>query len=467
MTELWQDPWFTWTLGVAIGLPVLLVLFTEMQNSLARRGSAFVRPVTLIRNYILPLGALLVLLVKGSEVSIEATPVRIVATILGFIVVVLLLSSLSITLFHGAPEGSWRERIPTIFLDVARFALIAVGLAMILSYIWDTNIGGLFTALGVTSIVLGLALQNSLGQVISGLFLLFEQPFQLGDWLDLPSVRGRVVEVNWRATHIDTSSGVQIMPNSMLATSTFTNLSRPAGSHTIEVTTSFGVDDPPDTVCAMLTRAASTLPYLQLGGRPISFTAGGGGFCTAIPLRSPADDASTRAQFLRWIWYASRRENLHLDSADDNFSTPERIESALRIVAPALRLGESDQEQLSGRVRVVRYGGDETIQFAGQVPARMTFVLKGRVRLSITSDDGTVRQVRTLNEGDFLGQTTLTREPAITTASAVGEVTALEIDRKHVAELVVHKPELLQDIGRVIDERRDEARGAVAAIDHG
>ncbi len=75
----------------------------------------------------LPLGALLILLVKGTQVSAEATPVRMVATVFGFVVLVLLLSGLNATLFQGAPEGSWRKRIPSIFLDVARFALIAVG----------------------------------------------------------------------------------------------------------------------------------------------------------------------------------------------------------------------------------------------------------------------------------------------------------------------------------------------------
>jgi small-conductance mechanosensitive channel len=67
------------------------------------------------------------------------------------------------------------------------------------------------------------------GQIISGLLVLFEQPFQLGDWVDTESVTGRVVEVNWRATHIDTGSGLQIIPNSVLAVASFSNLSRPPG----------------------------------------------------------------------------------------------------------------------------------------------------------------------------------------------------------------------------------------------
>ncbi len=79
----------------------------------------------------------------------DATPVRIVATVFGFVVLILLLSGFNATLFQGAPEGSWRKRIPSIFLDVARFVLIAVGLALIFSYIWGANVGGLFTALGI------------------------------------------------------------------------------------------------------------------------------------------------------------------------------------------------------------------------------------------------------------------------------------------------------------------------------
>lgn len=263
MTSVLGAPWFYWAVGVAVGFPTCLVLLTELQNALRRRGSSFARPVHLVRNYILPLGALLILLVGAMQISGEATTVRVVATVFGFVVLVLLLSGTNATLFQGAPEGTWRKRIPSIFLDVARFALIAVGIGLILAYIWGAHIGGLFTALGVSSIVLGLTLQNSVGQIISGLLVLFEQPFQLGDWIETPTARGRVVEVNWRATHIDTGSGLLIMPNSVLAAASFTNFSRPPGTHSLAVTTVFAVDDAPDDVCGMLNRVAGTLPQLR------------------------------------------------------------------------------------------------------------------------------------------------------------------------------------------------------------
>jgi small-conductance mechanosensitive channel len=457
-------PWFYWALGVAVGLPIGLVILTELHNALARRRNPLARPVSLLRNYILPLAALLALLVKATQVSAQATSVRIVATVFGFVVLILLLSGLNATLFQGAPEGTWRRRIPSIFLDVARFVLIAVGLALIFSYIWGANVGGLFTALGISSIVLGLALQNSVGQIISGLLLLFEQPFQLGDWLDTPSARGRVVEVNWRATHIDTGSGLQIMPNSVLAGASFTNLSRPPGAHSISVVTVFSLNDPPDDVCALLTRVASTLPHLRDDAVPRTVPAGGSEYKTLIQLRSPADDSAARSTFLRWIWYAARRSGLHLDEADDDFATPDRVEKALCIVAPTLRLSPPDQQELLPHTRITRYGTEETIQFAGQIPKRMTFVVNGRVRLIVTAEDGSIIPVRTLEEGDFLGQTALTREPVSAGAYALEEVTVLQIEREYIEELVARKPLLLQDIGKAIEERRANVRRALASV---
>ena len=154
-----------------------LVILTEAHTALVRRGSALARPVNLLRNYVLPSGALLILLTQASEISAEATPVRIIATVFGFVVLLVLLAAVNAALFTNAERGTWRQRIPSIFIDIVRLVIIIAGLAVLFSFVWGADVAGLFTALGVTSIVLGLALQNAVGSVISGLLLLFEQPF--------------------------------------------------------------------------------------------------------------------------------------------------------------------------------------------------------------------------------------------------------------------------------------------------
>jgi small-conductance mechanosensitive channel len=447
--------WFYWAVGLTVGLPLTLIGLTELHHALERRQSLLARPVNLLRNYLVPLAALLMLLIEVAQVPARLDSVRVLATVFGFLVLVLVLSGLNATLFEGAPQGSWRARVPTIFRDVLRLLLIAVGLALIFSYVWGVRVGGLFTALGVGSVVIGLMLQNSVGQIVSGLFMLFEQPFRIGDWLDTPTARGRIVEANWRAVHIETDNGLQITPNSVLAATSFTNLSRPPGAHQLAITTTFSADDPPDQVRRLLSRIASTLPQCKADTTPTAVVVGSGEYRVSIGLKSPADDGAARATFMRWIWYAARREGLHLDGAGDEFSTPARVQMAMRtVVAPALRLSLTDQQSLIPHAKIVRYGTDEVVQFAGEVPTAMSFLIRGCVRLTTTAEDGAVLPVSVLEAGSFLGLTTLTRQPNPTTAYALEEVTALQIDREHIEDLVMRSPLLLQELGRIIEDRR-------------
>jgi small-conductance mechanosensitive channel len=211
---------------VIVGLPIALMVLHELHSTLARRNSAYAKPVGLLRNWILPAGALYLLFRQLEAADADPTWSKVAASLFGFLVMLLLLSGVNAALFGEARSGSWRQRLPGIFVDLGRLILIVLGIGLLLSWVWGANIGGLVTAVGVTSIVIGLAVQSAVGPVISGLLLLFEQPFRIGDWLDTKFGKGRVAEVNWRAVHIDTENGLQVIPNAALAEDSFVNLSR-------------------------------------------------------------------------------------------------------------------------------------------------------------------------------------------------------------------------------------------------
>lgn len=211
----------------------------------------------------------------------------------------------------------------------------------------------------------------------------------------------------------------------------------------------------------MLTRAASALPHLKPGVMPTTVAIGGAQYLTTVVLKSPAEEGVTQATFRRWVWYAARREELHLDEADDEFSTTDRVKTALQTVAADLRLSLSEQQLLVPYARVVRYGADEIMQYAGAVPTGMAFLIAGSVRLTVAPVDGSAVSVATLEEGAFLGVTALTRQPNPTGAVALEEVTALEIDREHLEQVVMNKPMLLQELGRLIDERQNKAERVI------
>jgi small-conductance mechanosensitive channel len=455
VNDLLQSSWFYWSIGIAVGFPLILIALTEWQHSLRRRQSALIGPVSLLRNYLVPLGALLLAMIGATQIPAHATPVRIVGTLVAVGVLILLLSGIKNSVFASAPEGSWRHRVPAIFLDVIRFGLIAVGAGLIFAYIWGANVGGLFTALGIGSIVIGLTLQNSVGQIISGLLMLFEQPFRIGDWIETDKVSGRVVEVNWRAVHLETSKGIQVTPNSVLAGQSFANLSRPADQHAIRVVNIFAVEDRPDRVCEMLTRIAAQLPQCHPDLTPSAAPIGDLKYRTKIPLTSPSDDGDAEALFRRWIWYAARRDGLHLDEADDVFTDEDSVMEAIRtVVAPTLGLNIEQQSEMAKRASIERYGSGELILGTGIVPEAMSFVLSGTVLLTVDTGDGSRAEAAALDEGAYIGQSTLVRHPTAGSYVALDEVTLVRVEREAIEKLVQRNPLLLQEFGRSIEERR-------------
>ncbi len=455
--DAFRDGWGWWVIALAVGVPVLLVVLTELINGLRRRNNALAGPLRLLRNGVIPVGALFALLAFAIQSPAEQVWTRVVATVFGFLVILLLLSSFNVALFAHAAEDSWRKRIPTIFVEIARLVLVALGLALLFSWVWDADVGGLFTALGVGSIVIGLALQNAVGGVISGLLLLFEQPFKIGDFLDAAGVRGRVVEVNWRAVHIETGDGIRVVPNASLAGAEFTNLSVPSTEHTDTITVTFAAADPPDRVRAVLLRTAERLPALAPGERPGVSVLGGGSYAVAMPLPTVTAVAATRSLFLGTLWYAARREGLHLDG-DAGWGTPlPDGADALRRLAPALRLDDEQVAAFADAVVVQRFGDGEVTQPSGVVPDAMSVLLDGAGYLSLPAPAGETRSVLELGPGDLLSPTVLTREPAALVGVSVGESTVVRIPVDTVREMVRQRPDLARDVGAEIDRRRDAA----------
>ena len=317
-------------------------------------------------------------------------------------------------------------------------------------------------ALGVGSIVIGLALQNAVGGVISGLLLLFEQPFRIGDWLTVGDVKGRVVEVNWCAVHIDTGTGLQILPNSSLSGASFTNLSRPEGTFHASTGVTFTTDDPPHEVIALLIEVADSLPMRVPNERATARYNGAGEYSVSLPVNGPSRGGAALSLYLAWLWYAARRRGLALDGdSTDPIAEPGRLAAALNVVGPTLQLNEQDRELILAEAHLERYGSGEIILGTGVVPQSVLFVVEGTVRVSVEAKDARI-DFATVEPGDYVGQTALTREPTLTTSTAADVVTVLVVPLAALDELVRTRPRLAREIGQSIELKRRSAAEALA-----
>lgn len=95
----------------------------------------------------------------------------------------------------------------------------------------------------------------------------------------------------------------------------------------------------------------------------------------------------------------------------------------------------------------------------------MTFIVSGRVQITADASDGTEVPLCVLDEGSFLGQRLLTRQPVIGWAYADDEVTVVQVGRERIEEVVYQNPILLQELGRTIEERRTGILRMLAATD--
>ncbi|MCU1406304.1 MAG: hypothetical protein JWQ43_2607 [Glaciihabitans sp.] len=466
MSEPWLESWFWPAVAIVIGLPIVLIIVSEFASALDRARNPAAKVVRLFRTVVLPLGALLLLVSQVDDLSLEVNTTRIVATVFGFVLILFLLNSVNIALFATASRGSWRARLPSIFVDIARLILIVVSLGVLFAAVWGADVGGLFTALGVSSIVIGLALQNAAGSVVSGLLLLFEQPFQLGDWLETSGSRGRVVEVNWRAVHIDTGNGIQIVPTATLAGSSFVNLSRVRGSFHATTVLTFSTDDAPHHVIDTVRRAADTLPTLAPGERARVVYAGGGKYDVAIPIARPGDESETIALMLTRLWYSSRREGIHLDNdLTDDYRTPERLAAAVNFAIPILHLTKNIADELLNDAVLERYGRGEAMQYLGEIPSGLRIIVSGVAVLSTPSNNaGASGEIpfAQISNGDVFGLSAYTREGADSSCAAISDVTVLVLPVEILDRLIRMNPALARDIGESSDNRLVQAKSAIA-----
>ena len=137
---------------------------------------------------------------------------------------------------------SRRPREAKLVQDLLAAVIYLTVAFAIVGNVFDFPLKGLLATSGVMAIVIGLALQSSLGDVFSGIVLNIERPYGVGDWIIIDdAVQGRVIETNWRATHIlNRNQDVAVVPNSVIAKSRVVNCSTPTKNHASSIRVKLG-----------------------------------------------------------------------------------------------------------------------------------------------------------------------------------------------------------------------------------
>lgn len=133
------------------------------------------------------------------------------------------------------------------------FLIAAVAAA---GYVLQLPVQGLLATSGAMAIIVGLALQSTLSDVFSGIVLNTTKPYQVDDWISIDGTEGRVVDIDWRATRLQTSQGsLAVVPNSLAAKARIINFSRPSDVHGLSISLEVSPHVRPNVVVEALERA--------------------------------------------------------------------------------------------------------------------------------------------------------------------------------------------------------------------
>lgn len=432
-----------------------------------------------------PLGALLGF---GTLVGFDAwLPQGVLGRdFLRFAALFLLLASIGrsgfLLLVNGVWVRRWSRPLPKILRDVIQ-ALVYAAVGLLVLRAAGVEPGSLLTTSALLTAVIGLSLQDTLGNLFAGLAIQAQRPFEVGDWIrfdDKLDQVGRVIEINWRATTVLTFAQVEItVPNAVAAKANIHNYSRPNALVRREVCVHAPYSLSPAQVRGWLLEALQHTPYVLEIPNPMvvtnDFDERGVQYAVRYFIDRFDRHEMIEGEVRERLWYAIHRQGM-------NIPVPHRViemvkegtggvraqslESRLQLLSRLEFLRDLPPDELrllASRCRRQTYAREEYIVRQGDESSQMYIVEQGRVRIETrVADEPQV--VSVLQPGEFFGEMSLlTGEKRAADVVAAQETEVIVVDRETLAPIIERNSELAERISQVLAERQRRLREVLGA----
>jgi small-conductance mechanosensitive channel len=398
--------------------------------------------------------------------SVEAvTLVKLVIALLLALVGVRILNAL----VFGAARRVGEYRAPALARNI--FSIVVYIAAFVFIFKWffpAVELTPLFATSTIFGLILGLALQDTLGNLFSGISLQADKPFQTGDVVTLGPMTGVVESVTWRGVRLRTfTNRIVFISNSSIAKESIEVAPRNNLNARIVFFNTLYTDSPAKTIHAVR-EAIREAENVSRARRPVvrirDLAPDGIDWEVKYWLEDYAKHNDTDALVRQLIWYAFRRagisfafptRTLHIERPPKEAGQrQDRLVERLAAVDLFAPLSADETARLAQDAQSHVYAAGETVIRTGDAGASMFVLHRGRVRVQI-NDNGTPRTVATLNEGDFFGEMALlTGEPRTANVVAAEETEVLEIGHDALKHIFDDNPDLIEALGELVTERR-------------
>lgn len=471
-TSNWNEAWFIWAIALGFGFPLLTIVLEELIQQLRRRQNAFAPILQLVKNFVLPTFILLIFVRDVFRLNQQGSLSKILETLF-------LLSTLNIVLslinvwFEQAGTASWQSRIPKLLINFCRFLSFLIGGLLILSKVWSLNLAGLVIALGVASLVIGLALKDPLSSILTGILLQFERPFAIGDWLKVGEVEGQVTQMNWRSVRLlTTDRKAIIVPYQVIGQAVVCNHTGADHYASTTIKLSFSYDNPPNLVKRVLTNTAVAVPGILATPPPKCLPLAYEGSVITYELEFYVKDFAVvkqiRGELMSRLWYAARRNSLILyhynyecvvepptNKAENSKNKLSQSFAAIPAFMP-LTKEQRQFDDLAKGTTIQHFGAGEQLVCQGERVRELYVIIAGSATMTVEDDAEGELTVLTLGQGEFFGvQSLFSRSPSPVSFVAAEDMEAIVISAEALDTILARQTSLSQEMAQVIEVRQN------------
>ncbi len=370
---------------------------------------------------------------------------------------------------------SSKRPAPKILRDVLDATLYVLAALIIVKNEYNIDLSSLLAGSAIASVVLGLALQDTLGNLFAGLSRQRGGPFEVGDSVSGGTERGRVLQVGWRAARLETKRREVItLPNNQLAKQTVKNFSRGNEPVGVDLYIAVSYEAPPNRVKEVVAETLAEVPLILASPGHRTRTWAFEEMSIKYRIRFYVADYSrsnrVKDEVLTRLWYRLRREDIEIPAAPRTLymrSPPKAtgfpLEARLSLLGAVdlLSVLRPEEKELLANAMVPRYfGAGERIIEEGA--AGQTFYVVASGTVVVTTRRGV--EVTRLARGQYFGEMSLlTGEPRSATVVAVEDAVLFELDRPRFGELFAGHPGLATQLSTILAERRLQLEAVASA----
>ena len=471
--DFFQSNWFIYGILLMVCIPLIVVVVNEVTYLAKKKDKRFSPPLNTFKNIILPLVAMSIVFTQVLEYPRGSTLMKLLETFIWILVINILLSLVNVFFFSGRNSSGSKTKVPQLFLDIFRVVMVLFGAAIVLSMVWGADLGGLVTALGLGSFVIGLALQDTLGNLFSGIALVYEKPFSEGDYIEVEDQRGRVIEMNWRAIRMETrEKELIVIPHLVIGQGTIKNFSRPSKVHIMKTEIGFSHQNPPNKVKEALMQTCYATPGILHEPEPEvktnEYTESKVVYEVEFAISDFKDHEDIMDDFMSRVWYTSRRHNLvmpmsqmvvhhaHQMTDKDKFKL-NQLESSLRKLPQMLPIEQSNVNELIDGSEIQYFGTGEKVIQQGDPTGSLYVILEGEAVLETTTENMETVEIGKLGHGDFFGEITVfTKKFSSFSVRAEEDLKVITVSQNEVLDMIELNPRLAEHLDEMMDARRNK-----------